>query len=71
MDDIDHQLDRITVRVGKLETATLEKAADLLPLMVGPGGEIEIAVRRLANLLRSPAGPQGGATVHPIRPREA
>lgn len=85
MDDIDHKLaeeraqlvsklyglvDSLTARANALDVATLEQAADLLPLMVGPVDDIEAAVRKLDNLLRSPADPHGGATVHPLRPRK-
>lgn len=85
MDDIDHELaearahlvsklygltDGLTVYAGMLDSAALEKAADLLPLMLGPVNDIEVAVRKLDNLLRSPADPHGGATVTPLRPHD-
>lgn len=62
-------MDYLEVRAGELDAASLDRAADLVPLMTGPVDDIELAVRKLDNLLRDPADPAGGATVHPLRKR--
>ncbi|SRR5579862_1056765 len=49
----------LTVRAGSLDAASLKEAADFVPMMTGPVEEIETAVRRFDNLLRSPADGTG------------
>lgn len=62
-------IDNLTVRAEALDVATLDQAADLVALMTAPVDDIEVAVRKLDNLLRVKGDPEGGATVSPLRRR--